>query len=51
MLSLMPLLMFFLCAGYAATVLRMVVAALDAPVGYEASDGFHYGLEPVRVRR
>ena len=48
MLSLMPLITFFVCVGYTFSVLRMVLAALDAPIGFEDSEGFHYGL-PIRA--
>lgn len=50
MLSLMPLLSVILCVAYAATVVHMMSAALEAPIGYEDDEGFHYGMEPVRVR-
>ncbi len=49
MLSLMPLLNGLLCVGYAWALMRTVAAALDAPIGYEDEDGFHYGIEPARV--
>jgi hypothetical protein len=51
MLSLIPLLNIALCAGYAFAVYRTVTAALDAPIGYEDDAGFHYGLDPVHIRR
>ncbi len=51
MLSLMPLFTFCLCVGYAFSVYYMIVAAADAPIGYEDAEGFHYGLQPVRAGR
>lgn len=50
MLSLMPLINFLLCAAYAFAIVRTITAALEAPIGYEDEDGFHYGLSPVRVQ-
>jgi hypothetical protein len=50
MLSLSSLLAVSGVLTYVACVLKMVNAALDAPIGYEDERGFHYGLpvaEPV----
>lgn len=49
MLSLMPLLMFFACVAYAFNLLGLVLAALDAPIGYEDKEGFHYGIEEAQT--
>lgn len=51
MVSLMPLFMVFVSIAYVFTLMKMVTAALDAPLGYEDEDGFHYGVQPVPVRR
>lgn len=50
MLSLMPLLNLVFCVVYAAALFRTVTAVIDAPIGYEDDEGFHYGLQPLRVR-
>lgn len=50
MLSLMPLCLFSVCTGYVFCLLKVVTAALDAPIGFEDEEGFHYGLEPVAIR-
>lgn len=44
MLSLMPLLMFFFCTAYVFSLLKLMTAALEAPIGYEDEEGFHYGI-------
>ncbi len=44
MLSLMPLLTFTLTVAYALGSYRLLLAMMDAPVGYEDDGGFHYGL-------
>ncbi|HYP16388.1 MAG TPA: hypothetical protein VEQ65_04180 [Opitutus sp.] len=49
MLSLIPLLTLSLATAYVFAVLKMVSSALEAPVGFEDDEGFHYGV-PVRVR-
>lgn len=46
MLSLMPLCLFSVCVAYVVCVLRLVTAALEAPIGYEDAGTFHYGLDP-----
>jgi hypothetical protein len=45
MLSLTTLLAISITTAYVSAVLKMVNAALDAPIGYEDESGFHYGLE------
>lgn len=45
MLSLMPLALFLICVAYMISVLKMINAACEAPLGYEDRDGFHYGME------
>jgi cobalamin biosynthesis protein CobD/CbiB len=49
MLSPMPLYLLSVCAIYAFCLLKLVFAAMDAPIGYEDPKGFHYGLETARV--
>jgi hypothetical protein len=45
MLSPMPLYLFFACSLYTLCLLKLLFAALNAPIGYEDRKGFHYGLE------
>lgn len=45
MLSLIPLVAVSFAIAYVFAVLRMVTAALEAPIGYENEEGFHYGIE------
>ena len=47
MLSLMPLYLFLACSAYAFCLLKVFIAAMDAPIGYEDPRGFHYGMETV----
>jgi len=49
MLSLMPIYLISILAIYAYCLLKVVFAAMDAPIGYEDPKGFHYGMETVRV--
>ena len=35
------------CVVYAVCLLKVVLAAMDAPIGYEDRKGFHYGMESV----
>ena len=51
MVTLIPLLVFSAIAIYAFGLLRMVTAALEAPIGYENADGFHYGIEVTEPER
>lgn len=45
MLSLMPLLAISGVIAYVFATLKMLTAAIEAPIGYENNEGFHYGLE------
>jgi len=45
MLSLMPFYLHLACVVYAFCLLKVVFAAMDAPIGYEDRKGFHYGME------
>ena len=45
MVTLMPLMMVSAIAIYVFGLVRMITAALEAPIGYEDADGFHYGIE------
>jgi len=36
---------------YVFSLLSTVTAAIEAPVGYEDADGFHYGLRAATLRR
>ena len=47
MLSLMPLYLFLSCAVYVFCLVKVFLAAMDAPIGYEDPRGFHYGMETV----
>ena len=47
MLSLMPLYLFLACSVYAFCLLKLFLAAMEAPIGYEDRRGFHYGMETV----
>jgi hypothetical protein len=40
----MPLMLVSAIALYAFSVVRMVTAALEAPIGFEDAEGFHYGM-------
>lgn len=51
MVSPMPLLLVLLGAAYAFALLKTITAALDAPIGYEDENGFHYGIDLASVRR
>jgi len=44
MLSLIPYLTVSFAIAYVFAVLKMVTAAVEAPVGYEDDEGFHYGV-------
>ncbi len=44
MLSLIPLITVSFAIAYVFAVMKMVTAALEAPVGYEDEEGFHYGI-------
>ncbi len=44
MLSLIPYLTVSFAIAYVFAVMKMVVAAVEAPVGYEDDEGFHYGI-------
>lgn len=45
MVTLIPFLVVSVVAIYAFGCLRMISAALEAPIGYENAGGFHYGIE------
>ena len=49
MLSLMPLYLVSIGLVYAFCLLKVILAAMDAPIGYEDRGGFHYGLRTVSV--
>jgi len=49
MLSLMPFYLLSVCILYAFCLLKVVFAALDAPIGYEDGKGFHYGMKTATV--
>lgn len=52
MLSLIPLLAVSIAIAYVFALMKMLTAALDAPVGYEDDEGFHFGVriaEPIRA--
>lgn len=49
MLSLMPFYLLSVCIVYAFCLLKVVFAALDAPIGYEDGKGFHYGMKTAAV--
>jgi|GEM_PF-3414561 hypothetical protein len=49
MLSLMPYLTVSFAIAYVFAVMKMITAALEAPVGYEDEDGFHYGVRVVET--
>ena len=49
MLSLMPFYFLSVCIVYVFCLLKVVFAALDAPIGYEDGKGFHYGMKTVTV--
>ncbi|MEO6005398.1 MAG: hypothetical protein ABIZ04_16530 [Opitutus sp.] len=38
---------FVCCVVYTFCLLKVVLAAMDAPIGYEDLKGFHYGMEAV----
>ena len=44
MLSLIPLLAVSCAVAYVFAVMKMLTAAIEAPVGYEDDDGFHFGV-------
>lgn len=44
MLSLMPLLAIGGVVAYVFATLKMLTAAIEAPIGYENDEGFHYGI-------
>ena len=48
MLSPMPLYILLACSVYAVCLLKMLVAAIHAPIGYEDPKGFHYGMETLK---
>jgi hypothetical protein len=48
MLSPMPLYLLFACLIYAFCLLKVLFAAMDAPIGYEDRKGFHYGMKTLR---
>lgn len=41
----MPLYLVLACALYAICLLKVLFAAMEAPIGYEDRKGFHYGME------
>ncbi|HWA87576.1 MAG TPA: hypothetical protein VG710_15205 [Opitutus sp.] len=45
MVTLIPFLLVSAVALYVFGLLRMITAALEAPIGYENAGGFHYGIE------
>jgi hypothetical protein len=45
MLSPMPLYITLACVVYVFCLLKVVYAAIDAPIGYEDGRGFHYGID------
>ena len=51
MLSLIPLIAIGGSIAYVFALMKMVTAALDAPIGYEDESGFHFGIAtPERAR-
>lgn len=44
MLSLIPYLTVSIAIAYVFAWMRMFTAAIEAPVGYEDEEGFHYGV-------
>ena len=50
MLSLIPLLTVSFVTAYVLAVMKMMTAVLEAPVGYEDEDGFHYGIRVMDTR-
>lgn len=50
MLSLMPLCLFSVSIGYVFCLLNVLRAALDAPLGFEDDEGFHYGIKLATIR-
>lgn len=49
MFSPMPLYILLACSVYAFCLLKVFLAAMDAPIGYEDRKGFHYGMETVSL--
>jgi hypothetical protein len=45
----MPLYLLFACLIYAFCVLKVLLAALNAPIGYEDRKGFHYGMKTLTL--
>lgn len=45
MLSLIPFITYAACTAYFFGVLNVMLAAWDAPIGYEDEEGFHYGIK------
>lgn len=45
MLSLIPLIAVSCAVAYTFALLKMMNAALEAPIGYEDESGFHFGIE------
>jgi hypothetical protein len=49
MLSLMLLYIILALSVYAFFFLKVLSAAMEAPIGYEDRKGFHYGMETVNL--
>lgn len=49
MLSPMPLYLLLVCVIYAVCLLKVLLSAIEAPIGYEDRRGFHYGMETINV--
>jgi hypothetical protein len=45
----MPLYILLACLVYAFCLLKVLFAAIDAPIGYEDRKGFHYGMETLKI--
>ena len=45
----MPIYLLLVCVVYAVCLLKVLLSAIDAPIGYEDPKGFHYGMETVSI--
>ena len=45
----MPLYLIAAALIYGSCLLKVVLAAIDAPIGYEDRRGFHYGMETIEI--
>ena len=46
-LSPMPLYLLLACSVYTFCLVKLFLAAMEAPIGYEDRQGFHYGMKTV----